>query len=111
MTERSQGPQVDPREYMANERTFLAWIRTGVSVVSIGLAIAQIEAAVLGFGGFGIGLVSLGCLTLVIGVVHFFSTRRQLDKGEFAPSVVSYVIIAAGTLGLAGAFMIYVLLA
>jgi hypothetical protein len=31
MTERSQGPQVDPREYMANERTFLAWIRTGVS--------------------------------------------------------------------------------
>jgi len=95
---------------MANERTFLAWIRTGASLVSIGLAVTQFEAA-LGFGGFGVGLVALGCLTLVIGLVHFFSTRRQLDKGEFASSVLGYVIVAAGTLGLAGAFMTYVLLA
>jgi uncharacterized membrane protein YidH (DUF202 family) len=50
MTERSQGPQGDPREYMANERTFLAWIKSGASLVSIGLAVTQFEAA-LGFGG------------------------------------------------------------
>ena len=110
MGDQSQGPQVDPREYMANERTFLAWIRTGASLVSIGLAVTQVEA-VLGFRGFGVGLVALGGLTLIVGMVHFFSTRRQLDNGEFASSVASYMIIAAGTLGLAGAFMIYVLLA
>jgi uncharacterized membrane protein YidH (DUF202 family) len=110
MTEQIQGPQGDPREYMANERTFLAWIRTGVSLVSFGLAVTQFEV-VLGFGGFGIGLVALGCLTLVTAMIHFLRTRRQLDKGEFAPSVAGYVIIAAGTLGLAGAFMVYVLLA
>ena len=110
MSEQSQSPQGDPREYMANERTFLAWIRTGASLVSIGLAVGQLEAS-LGEGGFGVGLVALGCLTLVIGVVQFFSTRKQLNTGEFASSVVGYLIVAVSTLGLAGAFMIYVLLA
>jgi uncharacterized membrane protein YidH (DUF202 family) len=90
MTERSQGPQVDPREYMANERTFLAWtwIRTGVSLVSVGLAVTQFEE-VLGYVGFGVWLVALGGLTLILGMVNFFSTRRQLDKGEFGRGTLS----------------------
>ena len=109
MSEQSQGLLGDPREYIANERTFLAWIRTGAALVSIGLAVTQFEAA-LGEGGFGVGLVALGCLTLVVGVVQFFHTRKQLNTGEFASSVAGYVIVAAGTLILAGIFMINVLL-
>ena len=109
MTEQSQGAQGDPREYLANERTFLAWIRTGAALVSIGLAVTQFEAA-LGVGGFGLGLLALGCLTLVVGMVQFFRTSRQLATGEFTPSVAGYVMVAVGTLFLAGAFMVYVLL-
>ena len=109
MTERGQGAQGDPREYLANERTFLAWIRTGASLVSIGLAVTQFQAA-FDAGGFGLGLLALGCLTLVVGMVQFFRVRRQLATGQFTPSVAGYVTVTAGTLILAGAFIVYVVL-
>ena len=96
MTERGEGTQGDPREYLANERTFLAWIRTGASLVSFGLAVTQFEAA-LDKGGFALGLLALGCLTIVVGTVQFFRTRRQVATGEFTPSVAGYVTVAAVT--------------
>ena len=99
---------------MANERTLLSWIRTGVTIVSIGLLVQRFGAEVgpaKGAGIFGVALVGLGCLTLIIGMIQFYSTRRQLEAGEFAPSLVGYTIVVVVTLVLSGAFMVYVLLA
>jgi inner membrane protein YidH len=110
LSEQSQGPKGGPRDYLANERTFLAWIRTGASLVSIGIAVAKFGASV-GVWGFGAGLGALGCLTLIVGMVQFYRTRRQLATGEFASSVTGYMIVAVGILVLAGAFMINVLVA
>lgn len=110
MAERTQGPQGGPRDYLANERTFLAWIRTGASLASIGIAVAKFGAEV-GVGGFGAGLGALGCLTLIVGMVQFYRTRRQLATGEFASSVTGYMIVAVGILVLGGAFTINVLFA
>src|SRR2546428_9076760 len=31
------------REYLANERTFLAWIRTSIAIVSIGIILAKVS--------------------------------------------------------------------
>jgi putative membrane protein len=92
MTERGHGAQGDPREHLANERTFLAWIGSEASLVSFGLAATQFEAA-FDVGGFGIALLALGCLTLVVGMLQFFRTRRQLATGEFNPSVAGYVTV------------------
>ena len=61
-------------------------------------------------GGFGLALLALGCLTLVVGMVQFFHTRRQLATGEFTPSVAGYVTVAAVTLILAGGVIVYVVL-
>ena len=30
-------------EYLANERTFLAWVRTGIAVIKLGLALAKVR--------------------------------------------------------------------
>ena len=35
------GPIDDPRVYLAAERTFLAWIRTSVSLMGFGFVIAR----------------------------------------------------------------------
>jgi len=34
------------REHLANERTFLAWLRTGIAIVVFGFAIARFAIAI-----------------------------------------------------------------
>lgn len=107
------------REHLANERTLLSWVRTGVSLISIGLVVeragALTDAARMKVGStssselFGLALALLGALTLVIGTVQFLSNRRRISSGDFEPSVAAYLIIVAGSLAFAGAFVVYVL--
>ena len=107
------------REHLANERTLLSWVRTGVSLISIGLVVERAAALVdasMKVGStsaselFGLALALLGALTLVIGTIQFLNNRRRISTGEFVPSVAAYLIIVAGSLAFAGAFVIYVLI-
>jgi putative membrane protein len=103
----------EAREHLANERTLLAWVRTGVSLISFGLVIERIGAQVGSVGtsgAFGIALAVLGCLALVMGTVQFLRSRRGISTGNFVPAAAAYMIVVAGSLALAGTFIIYVLL-
>ena len=102
------------REHLANERTLLAWVRTGVSLISFGLVVERIGAQIgpVGSSGlFGIALAILGSLALVMGTVQFLRSRREITTNNFVPAVAAYMVVVAGALALAGAFIIYVLLA
>jgi putative membrane protein len=111
--------QTEVREHLANERTLLSWVRTGVSLISLGLVVeragALAKAANLQVGStsgsdfFGLGLALLGALTLVLGTGQFLRNRRSIATGKFESSVTVYLIIVAGSLAFAGAFVIYVL--
>jgi putative membrane protein len=107
------------REHLANERTLLSWVRTGVSLISIGLVVERAGALVdasMKVGStnasdlFGLALALLGALTLIIGTTQFLNNRRRISTGEFVPSAAAYLIIVAGSLAFAGAFVVYVLL-
>jgi putative membrane protein len=121
--EHQSGPEqgsTDVREHLANERTLLSWVRTGVSLISLGLVVeragALAKAAHLEVGStsgsepFGLSLALLGALTLILGTMQFLRNRRSIAAGDFEPSVVVYLIIVVGSLTFAGAFVIYVLL-
>lgn len=105
---------------MANERTLLAWVRTGVGLISIGFVIerAGVLAAASRVEGvsvavstvFGFALAMLGCLTLVMGVFQFLRNRKRIITSTFTPDILAYVIVVAGSLALAGSFMVFVLL-
>jgi putative membrane protein len=107
------------REHLANERTLLAWVRTGVGLISVGLVVERAGALVGASSvdqssaqaseAFGLALVALGCLTLIVGSVQFFRNRRMISAGVFAPAVISYMIVVAGSIILAAAFIIYTL--
>ena len=111
--------ETEIREHLANERTLLSWVRTGVSLISIGLVVERAGALVdasMKVGStsvselFGLALALLGALTLVLGTTQFLRNRRRISTGEFVPSAAAYLIIVAGSLTFAGAFVIYVLL-
>jgi putative membrane protein len=107
------------REHLANERTLLSWVRTGVSLISLGLVVeragALAKAADLQVGStsgsdfFGLALALLGALTLILGTSQFLRNRRSISAGDFESSVAVYLIIVAGSLTFAGVFVIYVL--
>jgi inner membrane protein YidH len=103
----------EAREHLANERTLLAWVRTGVSLISFGLVVERIGAQIGSAGtsgAFGIALAVLGCLTLVMGTVQFLRSRRGIATGNFVPAAAAYMVVVAGSLALAGVFIVYVLL-
>ncbi len=107
------------REHLANERTLLSWVRTGISLISIGLVVERAGALVdasMKVGStnaselFGLALALLGALTLVLGTTQFLRNRRRISTGEFVPSAAAYLIIVTGSLAFATVFIIYVLL-
>jgi putative membrane protein len=113
--------QTEIREHLANERTLLSWVRTGVSLISLGLVVeragALAKAANLQVGStsgsdfFGLALALLGALTLILGTAQFLRNRHSISTGNFESSVTVYLVIVTGSLALAGAFAIFVLFA
>ena len=93
---RSAPSEPDPRVYFAAERTFLAWIRTGLALMGFGFVVARFglflhEIAAVqggppppaGFSRwFGIGLIGLGVLLTAASTARHLSTVRRLNRGE-----------------------------
>ncbi len=88
------------RTHLANERTFLAWLRTGVTLIALGLAAAQL---LTGDGSAGIPIVRLvatllvvaGTATVAIGGVRYARGRTRIEQGAFMPAGRSVIVSAA----------------
>jgi putative membrane protein len=104
------------REHLANERTLLSWVRTGVGLISVGIVVERAGAFMSASGErgemlsgiLGLSLAVLGCLTLALGAMQFLRNRRRISRGEFVPSAAIYLVVTAGSLALGGCFIFYV---
>ena len=102
------------REHLANERTLLSWVRTGLGLISLGIVVERAGALVsqrIAWGIselLGLALAVLGCVTLILGTQQFLRNRRQIIQGEFFPSVGIYLVVVAGGLAVGGCFVVYV---
>lgn len=103
--------QVDTRILQANERTLLAWVRTGLTFMAFGFVVARvsvwakiehIDAPRSLSVGVGVMLLALGTACHVIGAVRFRATQRALLAGRpvgtssIGPLVVASVATAGG---------------
>jgi putative membrane protein len=112
------------RDHLANERTFLAWVRTGVAVVVFGFAIGRFAIAMrqlTEFGGhavrtaglsvwMGMSSILAGVVMVVAGLMRYHKTKTQLDAGTFQPAgfLVDLVTILTVLFGLVLAgYLIY----
>jgi putative membrane protein len=94
------GDEPDPRFSLANERTFLAWIRTSLALSAAGVALEALELP-LAPGlrlACAVLLVGLGILAPVQAWTGWTATERAVRCGRPLPSPALSPVIAAGTL-------------
>lgn len=105
-----EGEDPDYRFSLANERTFLAWIRTSLALLAGGIAVVQLVPE---FGvpaareGLGIALIVLATVLAVMSHVRWRQAERAMRRkrslqGTILVPLVAYglTIVALGALGL-----------
>ena len=96
---------------MANERTFLAWVRTALGLVGLGVLLERLGAGGAGVAvAAGVGFISFGGLCLIYAVSRYLWVAKHLERGMFPVAIRGPVVIAFGALLVAAGAMLYVLL-
>jgi len=96
-----------PTDHLANERTFLAYVRTSLSVMAFGFVISRFGLFLRLFPGggavklpqthtsewLGLGFGVFGCMLAALGVWRYLSTAREFARDQFRPNAMTNVII------------------
>lgn len=90
-----EGEQVDYRFLLANERTFLAWIRTALSLQIAGLGVLQFLTHGHDFVRYtlGIGLVLAGSYVGLTGYLRYYANEKAIRAGEDLTRIRASVIV------------------
>lgn len=107
-------------DHAANERTFLAWVRTAIAVMAFGFLVERFDLFLeiasqtlarraLSVGGqlagniAGLILIALGAATIVVALVRFRRTAKAIDSPEqFAGSGERLDLALAALLAILG---------
>jgi putative membrane protein len=115
--------------HMANERTFLAWIRTSIGIMAFGFVVEKFalflkklayyfekvnihEAAptVVGYSSiFGIVLVAIGAVMGVLAFIRYKKVEREIDEDTYRPSLLLDILVAMGILAIGIFLVIYMI--
>ncbi|MGX1881929.1 YidH family protein [Streptomyces sp. NPDC055287] len=84
---REEGDTPDYRFSLANERTFLAWIRTALALIGGGFAVDQFlpELAYGVRAGMALGLLAAGVLCALRAVNHWVRCEQAMRRGDDLP--------------------------
>jgi putative membrane protein len=116
------------RDHMANERTFLAWIRTSIGIMAFGFVVEKFalfikQIALLlgkspshvlpdtshslqGYSSiFGVLLVALGVLICLLAFIKYKKVEKQIEGDTYQPSMFLNVLLTLSVL-LIGVFLV-----
>ena len=96
-------------DHLANQRTFLAWIRTGLATIAFGFVVERFGLLLRELGlrsassasttaihysaMIGVSLVLLGVITMVIALVSFLQIRHAIDEENFRPHAAFEIVL------------------
>ncbi|MDE2027064.1 MAG: DUF202 domain-containing protein [Candidatus Omnitrophica bacterium] len=111
-------------DHMANERTFLSWIRTSIGIIAFGFVIERfalfmkqmtvilgkttipIHIQPIGYSNkTGIILVFAGTLMSLLAFIQFKISKKRIDEGSYRPSSLLYLLVTVLVV-LVGSFMV-----
>ncbi len=92
-------PKSNTGDHLANERTFLAWIRTSIGIMGFGFVVVKfslfIKQITLALGAkavvhqtgnsqrIGILLVGVGALTIILAFMRYQKTHTLINQGSY----------------------------
>ena len=105
----NQNPNIS--NHLANERTFLAWIRTSIGLMAFGFVVVKFSlfvsqvSSLLGKDNLiqnrgysavvGIILVAVGMITSVLSYARYRKTQKQISEGNYSHSTILLTVITA----------------
>lgn len=106
-------------DHLANERTFLAWIRTSISIIVFGFVVAKFGITLREFLrmqgqsqqesgwslGIGVTFMAMGIFMAVLALARYRTVLQRLESGQFQPARAVIVFLALVT-ALLGAVLV-----
>jgi putative membrane protein len=111
----NEQPSLNPdsmhvNEHLANDRTYLAWIRTGVSMMGLGVVIAKlryimgpsypVSSGLLHAVHIGLLFAIVGVVTIILSVVFFLQTQKEIRTSSYKSRKFFVLALAALTVTL-----------
>ena len=103
-------------DHLANERTFLAWIRTSISIIVFGFVVAKFGITLREFLrmqgngerqsgmslAIGVGFIVMGIFMSLVSLVRYRTTMNRLNADEFQPAgaIVTVLGVIAALFGI-----------
>lgn len=100
-----------PNDHLANERTFLAWIRTSIGIMAFGFVVEKFSLFVkqisLIIGSekvihpqgnstiIGIALVAAGAVSVALSYIRYRLTEKRLKEGNYQHSSLLLTLLTA----------------
>lgn len=86
-------------EHLANERTFLAWVRTSIAIISLGFVVAKFDVWMRELSGnnpgpkimaahpqaslfIGLGMMAIGALFVALAAHRYHRVTGDIERGE-----------------------------
>jgi len=102
------------RDHLANERTYLAWLRTGISAMGFGVVITKLKYMIVAehtpsglqvdhAATIGLILAIMGLLLIVVAAQQYATVQKRIrDKiykaDNYLPFVISAIVFILGVL-------------
>jgi putative membrane protein len=120
------------RVHMANERTFLSWIRTSIGIMAFGFVVEKFGLFIKQFSYFlsqtpghkvtfgnapspgyssilGVVLIGLGALMGILAFIRYKKVECQIDQDSYQPSLILDILLTLSIFAI-GIFLIIYLI-
>ncbi|SET54605.1 putative membrane protein [Oceanobacillus limi] len=108
------------QQHLANERTFLAWIRTAIAIIGVGFLVTNLHftSANAAFSPIGNVLVSLigftsvilCILAIIMATIGYVKKGNSINKQTFRSAKLSLILIGSFVILIAILFGIYIVM-
>lgn len=107
------------QQHLANERTFLAWIRTAIAIIGVGFLVSNLHenmepnlsqvsdylANIIGISSVGVGI-----LTIIMATSAYFRKYKSINDQTFRTPKITVITLGIFVIVIAFIFGIYFLL-
>jgi putative membrane protein len=116
-------------DHLANERTFLAWLRTCIALMGLGFVVARFSLFLKEFSiitrnqtippnlstqssatMLGMSMIGLGILLIIYALINYLKTQKSIEAGVYTPGHSIMYLASIGLVAFAVIVLVYLML-